>query len=285
MNGLVHSSARIGRGLVAAAVLVGLVAVVPILLVGFVGWPLPTNVPALGSMLDEIERRGISDGTLVKAIALVVWMAWARFSLSIAIEVIAAVRRRPSPVHRSLGGSQRLAAALVAAVMALTGTLAGMTGAGATRAPIARSIAATSLRPLAARTSVVAAAETAVPDGVSTELRRVVARNDSLWGIAEELLGDGSRWREIVDANVGREISPGVVFDHDTEAIQPGWELLVPRPGRGAASRIDRCGRAGGAGRHAGLHRRRPVRRRRGVVDAVGGQCRTRLRRSVVRRS
>ena len=75
-----------------------------------------------------------------------------------------------------------------------------------------------------------------------------MARNDSLWGIAEELLGDGTRWREIVDANVGREISPGVVFDRDTEAIQPGWELLVPVRDAAQTNRIDRCGRAGGAG-------------------------------------
>ena len=230
MNGLMRSPERIGRGLVAAAALVGLVVVVPLLLVRFVGWPLPTNLPAPGSVLEEVERRGISDGTFVKALALVVWIAWARFSLSIGIEVSAAVRHRPSPAHRSLGGSQRLAAALVTAVMALTGTLAGVTGAGATRTPIARSVAAMSLRsPPTARTSVVAAAETAVPGGGNTAHRWVVVRNDSLWGIAEEVLGDGSRWREIVDANVGREISPGVVFDRDTEAIQPGWELLVPR--------------------------------------------------------
>ena len=75
-----------------------------------------------------------------------------------------------------------------------------------------------------------------MPDRESTELRRVVARNDSLWGIAEELLGDGTRWREIVDANVGREVSPGLVFDHDTEAIQPGWELVVPLPGAAQAT-------------------------------------------------
>jgi nucleoid-associated protein YgaU len=230
MNGLLRSSERIGRGLVAAAALVGLVVVVPVLLVRFVGWPLPTNLLAPGSVLEEVERRGISDGTFVKALALVVWIAWARFSLSIGIEIIAAVRHRPSPAHRSLGGSQRLAAALVTAVMALTGTLAGVTGAGATRTPIARSVAVTSLRPPpTARTSVVAAAESAVPGGGSSEHRWVVARNDSLWGIAEEVLSDGSRWREIVEANVGREMSPGVVFDRDTEAIQPGWELLVPR--------------------------------------------------------
>ncbi|MGD9701907.1 MAG: LysM peptidoglycan-binding domain-containing protein [Acidimicrobiia bacterium] len=231
MNGVVRNSTRLVRGLLAAAVLVGLVVVVPVLLVRFVGWPLPTSVPAPRSVVEEIERRGISDVTLAKVIALVVWMAWARFSLSLVVEVIAAVRHRPAPVHRSLGGSQRLAAGLVAAIIAVVGTLGGMSGAGAARMPALRSVSPSSLRFEATRSSPTMPAATTVPSDAGTEDRWLVARNDSLWGIAEQVLGDGTRWREIVDGNVGREVSPGVVFDHATETIQPGWELLVPPRG------------------------------------------------------
>ena len=214
----VRASARVLRGLVAAAVLVALVGGVPVLLLRFVGSPIPSRLPDVGAVLAEIERRGISDTAVVDAIAFIVWIAWARFSLCIALEVAAVVRRRPTLERRSLGSSQRVAAGLVAAVVALVGTLGGAVGAGAAQStPIVADRAGSASR--------------AVEPVEPASRRWLVERHDSLWGIAEDALGDGMRWREIVELNLGREVAPGVVFDAYTESIQPGWHLVLPADG------------------------------------------------------
>jgi LysM domain len=217
------TSARIVRGLAAVWLLVAIVVVVPVLLVRFVGWPLPDVVPSLASIVEEVRRRGVSEATLVKSLAVIVWLAWARFSVSILVELIAAVRARPARSHRSLGGSQRVAAGLVAAVISLVGAATSVSGAGASPAP---SMSATPTAPLVQRLAITrsSGAASAPADGGHW----VVQRNDTLWGIAEEALGDGMRWQEIAAANQGREVSPGVRFDATTDTIRPGWDLVLP---------------------------------------------------------
>lgn len=59
--------------------------------------------------------------------------------------------------------------------------------------------------------------------------RHVVARGDTLWTLAEHHLGDGARWTELRDLNVGREVAPGVVFEPGT-SLRSGWELAIPAP-------------------------------------------------------
>lgn len=47
-----------------------------------------------------------------------------------------------------------------------------------------------------------------------------VEKGDSLWHIAEELTGDGARWREMQPLNPGLD-------EHDV--IKPGDELRIPK--------------------------------------------------------
>lgn len=47
----------------------------------------------------------------------------------------------------------------------------------------------------------------------------VVRKGDTLYGIAEEITGDGENWRQISDLN------PGLDAQH---TIQPGQELKIP---------------------------------------------------------
>ena len=54
-----------------------------------------------------------------------------------------------------------------------------------------------------------------------------VMRLDSLWSIAERVLGDGDRWPEIAALNEGRTMSDGTKFI-SADRIKPGWELRVP---------------------------------------------------------
>lgn len=49
---------------------------------------------------------------------------------------------------------------------------------------------------------------------------RTVQSGDTLWGIAEEKYGDGSRWTEIYDANKDTVSDPDMIY--------PGQELKIP---------------------------------------------------------
>ncbi|MEY9211422.1 hypothetical protein ABH917_000868 [Thermobifida halotolerans] len=51
--------------------------------------------------------------------------------------------------------------------------------------------------------------------------------HDTYVSIAATRLGDGDRYREIVDLNCGRTMPDGTVLSGD-EFLEPGWELLLP---------------------------------------------------------
>ena len=87
------------------------------------GWPLPTTWPHL-DRLPDVLRDGLSDGFWVKAIALVVWLAWAQVIVAVGAEVVARVRGRSSDRRRGLGWAQAVAGQLVGA-LAVAGGLVG----------------------------------------------------------------------------------------------------------------------------------------------------------------
>jgi MYXO-CTERM domain-containing protein len=51
-----------------------------------------------------------------------------------------------------------------------------------------------------------------------------VQRGDTLWDIADEQLGDPTRWTDIWDRNAGDDMGGGRTFD-DPDLILPGWDL------------------------------------------------------------
>ncbi|SDY73677.1 LysM domain-containing protein [Modestobacter sp. DSM 44400] len=61
-----------------------------------------------------------------------------------------------------------------------------------------------------------------------------VEPGDTLWGIAEEVTGDGQNWRQAWEANRGRTEPGGEVFT-DPSLIQPGWALSIPTSDGGPA--------------------------------------------------
>ncbi len=62
----------------------------------------------------------------------------------------------------------------------------------------------------------------------STYVPYTVARGDTFWSLAERLLGDGSRWVELHDANIGAEVAPGVVLK-EGDILVPGWTIAAPQ--------------------------------------------------------
>ncbi len=48
---------------------------------------------------------------------------------------------------------------------------------------------------------------------------------DGPWDVAEALVGDGARFQDVLDANVGLEVAPGVIWTHGQRVIHPGWSF------------------------------------------------------------
>ncbi|GAA4561114.1 LysM peptidoglycan-binding domain-containing protein [Planotetraspora kaengkrachanensis] len=61
----------------------------------------------------------------------------------------------------------------------------------------------------------------------TSERIQTVGPGETLWGIAEERLGDGQRYREIFKLNEGR-VQPGGVRLTDPDVLEAGWRLILP---------------------------------------------------------
>jgi len=254
---------RLVRAVGALVALTTLLIVVPVCLATFVGRPWPRPMPSFDTVWRAIRAGDINDTTVIKALAIVVWIAWARLALSVAIEVVARFGGHDAPRVGLLGSAQHWAAALVAAVtlvgIAPRPAVAAGAGGGAPR-PIPAAL----LQPaglgdvrvpshrqgehepvVSDHTNTVVPTDIAGRDEPARAIDRigrssidegaapsttlhVVRRSESFWSIAEDTLGDGSRWREIVALNSGHEVAPGVVFDGTANRLLPGWVLLVP---------------------------------------------------------
>jgi hypothetical protein len=108
------------RALGALLLLVVLLGAVPFALVRFIGWPLPHQVPTTDQL-----RSPLTSDVLIKALAVVVWLAWAQFTACVIVELANARRGFGIPTKvPAAGPSQFLARQLVAALLMLTATAA-----------------------------------------------------------------------------------------------------------------------------------------------------------------
>jgi DNA-binding SARP family transcriptional activator len=69
-----------------------------------------------------------------------------------------------------------------------------------------------------------------------------VQRGDTLWRIADDLLGDGADWTSLAALNLGRDVGTGMRFV-DPDQLSEGWRLRLP-PEAGGTTRDSRGGRA-----------------------------------------
>ena len=259
--------ARLCRGIGALLVLLAVVVGVPVLMT--ILNLVPHHLPTSGQAVTSLKAR--DNGQLAAGvIASGVWVCWALFTLSLLPEIAALARHRPARTLAGLGGFQRPAGALVAAV-ALAFTLVPI--AVDSTAPRAdadglppnntHSISQT-LNPSSSHTRSHTGPPTAGDTAAPVSAERVgdvqasrghgaprasemtdrstavttgyeVQRRDTLWGIAARHLGDPLRYREIVELNrdlVGpdNEITPGTVLQLPTE----------PREAAGGANTVVR---------------------------------------------
>ncbi len=218
---------RITASTTALLALVALLFGVPLALASFAGSPLPDHMPTLDRLGHSLSSP-LSDSALLDIVAIIGWLAWAQIAASILVESLAWIRGVRTPRLRLIAPAQPMIRSLIATATfmlsnpAVSGALAAPIDAGSTTTHIHTY---DELLPTAVR---VAAADTAgIPQTSTTTVSYTVQRRDTLWGLAEDHLGDPFRWREIYELNEGRPQPDGRQLS-DPNLILVGWHLTFP---------------------------------------------------------
>ncbi|WP_244929243.1 LysM peptidoglycan-binding domain-containing protein [Nocardioides sp. W7] len=210
------------RGLTATLALLAFVGGTPPLLLAI------DAVPDL-SAFSWSRLSAPDDGTLaLEVITVVAWIAWAVFAYSVIAAIVSHARGIRAPRLPGLAMPQLAADRLVAAAallfVAIPATTALLSPPRAQATPAAAPLPdyhvaeAQPVAPAAPAPAVVVAPKKAEPHGTE---RYTVKRGDSLWKIADERLGDGTRYVELVDLN-------HAMLDGRPGFLLPGTVLRVP---------------------------------------------------------
>ncbi len=243
---------RVRRRAAPALGLVGLVAGVPALLVGVVGWPLPHGLPSADAVRSALSDGWQPDARFVLGVlAVVLWVLWAQLMRHVVFQVRVQLQTRRaggfntddvSPLAASTSDRRRglgplVARWLVTGIMAVGPLLPHpATAAPAPRIPVvlmATNAMAASIpggdRPAAPPTPA-----TDATTGPAYVVHTWAERRDCLWNIAERYLGDPFRWTEIRDLNRDRIQPDGRrLGDEPSNWVYPGWELVLPADASG----------------------------------------------------
>ncbi|MFD7003010.1 hypothetical protein ACFWA5_43875 [Streptomyces mirabilis] len=176
------------RALLGLALLAALLVGTPyvLLLVG-------TQPTDLSGGIDVLLRP--DDGTLFfTAITCIGWVAWAAFTWTVILEIVAVTRRRSAPRLRGLGGLQSVASFLVGGIVLLAPTAAS----AATSAP---AHAVTATQTAGDSTPSATSSTSASAEGTNGPTHTVSSSTELPWDLAAKYLGSGQRWQDIAALN------------------------------------------------------------------------------------
>jgi nucleoid-associated protein YgaU/DNA-binding SARP family transcriptional activator len=209
------------KGLASLAALLVLVIGIPLALILVAGNPVPSG-ETLSRLLTTPDYGGqFLFGSFLPVVA---WIAWLTFAISVAMELPPALSGiRPRRI-RGLGTQQALAGALIGTILFMftAGSLAGAPAAHAAPEPL---VTTQISAPQVVQTEAAPALEQEAPARVLP--KHTVLAGESLWKVAEQHLGDGSRFGEISDLNYGVAQADGGALSDD-HWIEPGWVLVLP---------------------------------------------------------
>ena len=204
------------KGLGALLVLLLLMVGIPAALILFAGNPIPT-MPELQQALTGVDFGGTF--LLGTILPLIGWGFWASFVFSVLVEARAALNNVTAPQLAGLRPQQALAGALVAAVLAIgAGTPAtAMTAQPSTNgSSISTQLEDTQLEDTPSQ-----------PTDQADTRQYTIQTGDTLWGVAEQKLGDGSRWSELAEGLKNRPQADGTTMS-DPNLIHVGWTVELP---------------------------------------------------------
>ncbi|MFI6340700.1 hypothetical protein [Streptomyces sp. NPDC050535] len=222
-----RAARRILKAVISLIALAAAVAGLPYLL----AWATPVIWAATHDDLTHLLDRQDTGAVVLLFLAAVGWIGWAQFTFCAVRELIAQLRGRTWHAPRGLGASQRAAALLIGSILVLlpTGTALASDAHATPSATVAHRSGQPARSPQATSAPSSSASTTSAPAAAAPTTYTVKETRpaESLWGIAEQELGDGERWREIAALNKGRTMADGNTFQ-PSSFLQPGWRLLMP---------------------------------------------------------
>lgn len=226
-------------GLVA---LVALLVLVGTLLWRFVGPPtMLVSVPGWGHVRDVLGGAQLRDDDVVAVAGGLVWLALAYLVVSVAARILlGAASSIPGGAVWARSGLRitepltlpfvrHLVDGALAGTIVLTASLQPSLAAASSGGAAAVTLVA----PMHSREVVALAAHQQPPDAEPVPAAVLatsysVVSGDSLWAIADRLLGDGFRWTELWSLNQNRQMADGRTFTNPN-LIYAGWTLDLPQ--------------------------------------------------------
>jgi len=207
-----------------AALVIG----VPALLLIVVGNPLPSDVPSLDEITSTLTQSGqrFTDA-LISVIAIFIWLIWAQLMAALAVEIAATAQHKQSRQLPVMPGLQHLAGRIVAAIT-ITATLAAgpLSGlAGAATYDTSSPEPTQTVQPPSHLTTASAPSHIATNTEPATTI--TLTENSDLWGLAEQLYGDGSNWRNIIDHNTDRTTPGGQPITAELTTLPAGTTIAL----------------------------------------------------------
>ncbi|MBT8211553.1 MAG: hypothetical protein KJN71_00275, partial [Acidimicrobiia bacterium] len=191
----------LAKGLLAISVILLLIAGVPWLLYRLGGAPGSPIVEAFSDPLTSETTR--SERLLAGTLGVIAWLCWVQVAYALIAETLAIARGNVVNRARLLPGIQAAASRLVT-----TATLV-ISSFGQTATVVAAPLAPVVVMEPAIAAPPVAVTEVPVIDSAHASTTAAgpsytTGERDTFWSVAETMLGDGLRWSEVRDANVGR---------------------------------------------------------------------------------
>jgi hypothetical protein len=222
------------RQAVSAVGLVAVVAGIPAVLVGVVGWPLPRRWPGVDEVGSALGNGWRPDQAFVLGVlAVLAWLVWAQLVRHVVVELaahrhtVALGEPAGAPAARH-GLGPGVARWLVVGLFVAGPVHPGTDLAGRPGIPVVLH-ETQALEPLMVATAAPVASEPVQAAAPSYVVRTWEERRDCLWNITERYLGDPMRWPELLELNAGAVQPSGRTLAEDPQHwVHPGMELRLP---------------------------------------------------------
>lgn len=213
----------------ALLVLMGVLVGIPAVLVAIAGNPFPT-----AEQWHAIVTLTPDYGNVImftKILPLVIWVLWAAFAIPFLVELVAAFGgRNTTKKVAAFRGQQKLAAGLIGAVAVMFASGVGALAAPASAAADSYAVGSVdaSVSPLDLSQVVASVQVSQTPQEAPEQqvLVHQVVEGDTLWDLAVQYYGEGERFPEIFNANLG--VQPDGQTLTDPDLIHPGWQFSIP---------------------------------------------------------